>query len=657
MAELALRDPVWAQCDGEPPWPGFIGQCSHEYDPGAGEYFHDGKYWVLFYNNYMAEWVPANLVRPYADLDRDNPDIRAAIAECPDFAGAVDECDDRIAEALAGDRFLRHVEANPVRHYSVQVGDVLLTKYEAWPPWPVRVTREESSNDYLKDGTNNILIIHVVFLQDNTTLWVQLDAVCRYSRNAAKFTRVRESNKLFDTHSEALFEADAILEKQALGVDEDEDETLKSCKLRLPLRPPALQKKPSTPLRLELKSPFERREVASEELDPKSEDDFFNTDNPLCGRDAALAPDGDADPVQGNEGQPMEIDDVGNREENGNTAVAVARQNGNDTRTVTPFPVQLQLYLKPPHLRNGHAPGPIQSSSTSQLECPSLDTQPSFDFMDDSPPTPSRTEPPIHIDRGDDVPPQEEEKEITPENPSVTLRLRVKKYVGDSTRRPQVDQSHDHRDNDGNGDNDTPTGLVNPAETLSLDKLVPTTPDGSATTDIAMRQVDNEENEISSNDAEIAYPSPSTKSPRNTVVRRPRYFPKKDIMAAAAAVNERLLQYEARQETTRMRKENKLPWIVYDNVSNSSMSPQQIPLPPPAQLVTGNSDGNEKELDITDTSKKIELKLWLKPWAKNGQMKLRGNNNKPVEAARKYTAASSAPTTSNQRIGRAIHAF
>lgn len=197
-----------------------------------------------------------------------------------------------------------------------QEGDILLTRYDTWPPWPVKFVRDtdsdttrEKENEHLIVDENGEVFVHVEFLVEETTKWVSVDAVCRYTRDVAELTRVRRNNVLFKDYKKALKQADELsitstqlnsstsdnFSSYASEATRDNNSSVPSnssaasqpCRLRLSLRSPTPQVEAEavepTPLRLPLKSPAKRRRfVVSNECDPPSEvgfeeDDFFNS--------------------------------------------------------------------------------------------------------------------------------------------------------------------------------------------------------------------------------------------------------------------------------------------------------------------------------------------------------------------------------------------
>ncbi len=209
---------VLAKCGGYSHWPGRVNVCSLE--PWVGQWrreYFDGEVqvWVVFLNSYTGEWC---FQRNVVEFTQRNV---AALCENgngemdEDLKGAVEEAFDRIEE----------LRSEEVVNEELHVGEVVLAKYDEYPPWPAVIKPCGASYGEEEGQWRKEDYLHCYFLgEENKENWVERHRVRRFSARRAASTRVRRNNVMYEDYMRAVEEAN----RMAVKVTDSEESATKA---------------------------------------------------------------------------------------------------------------------------------------------------------------------------------------------------------------------------------------------------------------------------------------------------------------------------------------------------------------------------------------------------------------------------------------------
>lgn len=183
-AEIGPGSYVVAKLVGHPFWPGIVGRC--ELSPWnkcwrttsriPGETY---LVWVLFFNDYTADWVPRDLVFALTTKSIARCQVPRCHVAYGQLRGAVDEVRARMRAPRSLPRYEPHLD------------DLVLARFANFPLWPALVARAgeddpcvERRGLWTADGW-----VFCLFLGDNDSNWIPKRNVCLYSPLRAQSER------------------------------------------------------------------------------------------------------------------------------------------------------------------------------------------------------------------------------------------------------------------------------------------------------------------------------------------------------------------------------------------------------------------------------------------------------------------------------------
>lgn len=201
---------VLAKFGEMPHWPGMVTPCR---DGGQWQRINnqgESEFWVHFVNDYLAEWIPHSRLAEFSSSNVKT----LCVEKVPDFdtgyrlRGALDEAQDRCREIVRRQILERGYVPEP------QLGDVVLARLDAYPPWPAVVepcSTLAGSNNGPWRLPNDGGMVHCRFLTSGEENWVPIRDCRIYSKESKSQSRVRANNKLYEDYCEAIKAADRIV--------------------------------------------------------------------------------------------------------------------------------------------------------------------------------------------------------------------------------------------------------------------------------------------------------------------------------------------------------------------------------------------------------------------------------------------------------------
>ena len=208
---------VLAKFGNMPHWPGMVTPCR---DGGQWQRINshgEPEFWVHFVNDYLAEWIPHSRMAEFSSSN-----VRTlCVDKAPDFEtgyrlrGALDEAHDRCREIVR-----RQVLERAGDIPEPKLGDVVLARLDAYPPWPA-VVEPCSTLAGVNNGPwhlpNDGGMVHCRFLTSGEENWVAVRDCRIYNKESKSQSRVRPNNKLYEEYCDAVKAADNILAKKELS--------------------------------------------------------------------------------------------------------------------------------------------------------------------------------------------------------------------------------------------------------------------------------------------------------------------------------------------------------------------------------------------------------------------------------------------------------